>query len=237
MHNIPHTDGRKEHPLIATALNTLAIIACVYGLGFFRSPHHFSLAIPAIIFPLTVAIWLHSEGSYEAFSQLLLAFLAPSVFLALRALVDFQLVSFTLIWSIALICGLAVTLTMLQKYKRVPEPKFITANPAPDKNQVFIALAFVCTALYFYGAVAEANAVFDRSAAQTYEATVLGKAFSGGRGGQYSLELAPWGPQERATSVSVTQGIYHSAQVGQSVCVELHSGALKVPWYVLYSCH
>jgi hypothetical protein len=50
------------------------------------------------------------------------------------------------------------------------------------------------------------------------------------------LVLAPWGPLSRNDTVTVDADIYDPLQPGDHVCIDLKSGTLGFPWYVVRSC-
>ncbi|MFZ1013158.1 MAG: hypothetical protein WAN28_07415, partial [Terracidiphilus sp.] len=90
--------------------------------------------------------------------------------------------------------------------------------------------------LYGAGFGMMADTIADRAPATTYSADVLSKHVSRGRSTSYYLELAPWGPMTAPNQLSVPAHTYGSLQVGDEVCLVLHPGSLRVPWYQLIDC-
>lgn len=77
---------------------------------------------------------------------------------------------------------------------------------------------------------------FDASPPQTFATTITGKQVSHGRETSYLLEVAPWGPQTRPSSVAVRAGLYADVQPGDAICMKLHRGALGSAWYEAAAC-
>lgn len=90
--------------------------------------------------------------------------------------------------------------------------------------------------MYGYGLAALADTLPDHSAGVPYVASVTGKHRSSGRTTSYILELGPWGPVEGPNHVSVPYEMYGRTSVGDSVCLELHPGALHAAWYRRIRC-
>jgi hypothetical protein len=91
--------------------------------------------------------------------------------------------------------------------------------------------------MYGYGLAVVADTLPDRSKSTSYTVTITGKhATSGSRTTTYYLNLEPWGPIEKPNVVTVSRDFYRDAAPGDGVCLDLHAGALRVPWYKLVSC-
>jgi hypothetical protein len=113
--------------------------------------------------------------------------------------------------------------------------------PAARRNPRFastlIGLVFL-SALYGWGVAAAADTVADPSVPQTYNVQVLGGHVShGGRSTSYYLELEPWGPYSAVdTRMKVSADVYSATQAGQIICLALHAGTLRAPWYEMVPC-
>ncbi len=106
---------------------------------------------------------------------------------------------------------------------------------SPSRIGSLIAL-LLFAGLYSIGFVHTADTVPDRSIAQPYQAQVMRRYETHGRSTSYYLSLAPWGPMTNGNSVEVSYHIYHSTNVGDTVCIGLHPGYLRAPWYTLTNC-
>jgi hypothetical protein len=94
------------------------------------------------------------------------------------------------------------------------------------------------SAIYGWGLARAWDTVADRSAPQTFTAQVLGGHVSrGSRSTSYYLILEPWGPYAAVnTQMEVSGTMYYATRQGGIVCLALHAGALRVPWYELVAC-
>jgi hypothetical protein len=108
-------------------------------------------------------------------------------------------------------------------------------NPRPAAT--LVGLLFL-SALYGWGLSSSVDTVADPSVPQSYTAQVLGGHVShGSRSTSYYLELEPWGPYADVdTRMHVSSNIYYATRVGQVVCLALHAGALRAPWYEMVPC-
>lgn len=102
-------------------------------------------------------------------------------------------------------------------------------------NRVVVAVV-VLAALYAYGAVTMLDVCFDASTAHRYSTTVMGGHVAHGRSTAYYLRLAPWGPVPAAQDVSVSASLYHATAPGDTVCLDLHPGRLRAPWFRVAGC-
>jgi hypothetical protein len=98
-----------------------------------------------------------------------------------------------------------------------------------------IGVVFFC-GLYGFGLVACWDKMLDKSKPETFAVSVTGKHISSGsRSTTYSLELEPWGPEDSKNNLDVSRGVYESIETGDSVFLELRTGALHAAWYRLVS--
>lgn len=111
---------------------------------------------------------------------------------------------------------------------------------AADRQLLFrladisILLVFLLP-LYGYGAGVQINRLLDSSPPTIFEVHVAGKANSG-RSLPGQLELSPWGPSRISTVAWVSRAVYESVKPGDTVCVHLHTGGLRVRRYVVRAC-
>ena len=81
-----------------------------------------------------------------------------------------------------------------------------------------------------------ADALLDHSRGQMYRTQILGKHFTSGRNRSYNLQVEPWANAEGAQQLRVSRDLYVQVNVGDSVCIVLHPGALGVRWYHVTAC-
>lgn len=101
--------------------------------------------------------------------------------------------------------------------------------------QLLILLA-LCGAALGYGGTALVDVRFDTSAPQTIRTTVSSMYVSHGKSTSYQLRLPPWGPRTAPSTVSVSSSLYGRLSPGDPVCIDLHPGAVGVPWFELHAC-
>ena len=102
---------------------------------------------------------------------------------------------------------------------------------------VMIAALFFAI-MYGYGLAVAVDTLADQSKAASFVATITGKhTTSGSRTTTYYLNLEPWGPIQKPNVLTVSRDFYQAAAPGDGVCLDLHAGALRVPWYKLVNCH
>ena len=107
-----------------------------------------------------------------------------------------------------------------------------------DKASLFgraFALIFFA-GLYGYSLTVAVDARLDQAPATPYRTTLARKYESHGRSTSYIFYLAPWGPFDTTSRVGVSSGKYQATEVGDTVCVNLHPGTLRAPWFEVVDC-
>lgn len=148
----------------------------------------------------------------------------PGIFLALVALKSMSTVD----WQSTLV------LTLLGALAIVGAAFYV--DPWLRKHFGAAALLAVLCCGYGYGAGLEANALLDHSTPRPYHVTVLSKRVSHGKSRSYYLGVPAWGPHALGEDVMVSRWRYQNTRVGDTACIQLRPGALRVGWYVLASC-
>ena len=110
------------------------------------------------------------------------------------------------------------------------------AIPAAREKLGTLALILILTLPYGYGASTLGNALLDHSSALNYPATVYRMFVTSGRNRTPMLRLGPWGPRTTAEDAAVSWDLYRSTKVGETVCAQLHAGALGIPWFRIAKC-
>src|SRR5262249_4860759 len=148
----------------------------------------------------------------------------PAFVLMLRVLFDFNLVDWTPPIAAAAACAVV----------------FVIVTAAADgslrtRRWTLLGIGLVA-AVYAFGAIGEADALFDRSPVMVLRSQVLDKHISYGKTKTYHLKLAAWGPMSEGGDVSVTQAVYDRLEAGSTACIVLRSGALGMPWFIVLAC-
>jgi hypothetical protein len=110
-------------------------------------------------------------------------------------------------------------------------------SPAIKNTSLAFALAPVLLASlpYSFGLAVVVNSLADTSKPTTYIVSVTGK-HTNPKATAYFLDLAPWGPVEEPSKISVSSSLYSNKQAGDSICLGLHQGRLHAAWYQLTEC-
>ncbi len=99
-----------------------------------------------------------------------------------------------------------------------------------------IIVSLIFAGLLSFGMVTGADTIHDPSQVSVFSTQVTGKQVSSGRSTTYYLVLAPWGPVEGASKISVPAVLYKNTAIDDQVCVSLHAGNLHAAWYSLVDC-
>jgi hypothetical protein len=164
-----------------------------------------------------------SQAGDKVRPDLAAAFMAPAALLGLRAFMDVHVVDWHELvpWA----AGMAALLL------------FALIRVDPSASRRWATLMFVLVAgVYGFGASSLGNALLDRSSPDVYPTKVLGKHVSSGRNRTYELRLAPWGQNAGPRDVTVSRSLFGEVEVGQTVCVNVHAGAIRVAWYSVNKC-
>ncbi len=196
-------------------------------------PRPYELLVALLMALPWIAVWIMAQapGIYafnaprgSAQPDLTLLLISPGLFLMLRAMLDVHVLD----WQRQMLWGVAVAIALMGAV--------VWVLPAARKKPGGVALTGALLLAYGYGASALGNALLDRHPSTSYTTRVNGKHVTGGRNRTPELQLAAWGPKEAGSDVAVSWDIYRSTGIGDTVCVQLHPGALGVPWYRVAKC-
>jgi hypothetical protein len=170
----------------AKVLNWIAGIAAARGF-FYPRPYQLAMATLGIV-PLVAIAMLATGGALyqvrgrrnDARADLSIAFLLPGLVMALRGLLDFNLLEWMPIIK-ATIAG-TVLLTILLASRGMRESRWAI-------------LPF--SVVYLFGAMTQANTLLDRSKRQVFPVRVLNKRISNGNTTTYYFQVEPWGSAPR----------------------------------------
>ena len=212
------------------ALSTIAIVAAL-GYAFGGATLHLPSATVLALLPAALIYLVHSQPLLYGFvtpkrdprANLTTAFLVSAFGLILGN----SGVHFVEKQSLLMYSGLAALLCCAGILSSARK------NPAFAMAMILMVI-FSCA--YGWGLAAAADSVPDKSPPAKYTATVVNKHLTSGRSTTYYLDLSPWGPLQGANDVSVPHSTYQSAAIGDSVCLQLHAGALHVQWYQRVTC-
>jgi hypothetical protein len=211
----------------------LATTSLAVGAWVWVYPHPYDLALAcAAVFPWIVVgvaarggrLYRLNPSRNEAGADLSAPLLLPGGALAIRALLD----SNVLDWERMLILTLVVTvLCVLAMWLLVRELR-------AKASSTF--LLGVLMAAYAYGGATLANVELDSGKPEVFETPVLGSHTSSGKSTTYYLNLGAWGPRTEAEDVAVSRDYFDAAVGRKTVCVYLFRGALSVRWFEVWDC-
>ena len=104
------------------------------------------------------------------------------------------------------------------------------------RAQSFHVLVFMCAGFYSVGLIAACDTLPDHAKATDYATQVIHKHYVSGKSTTYYLDFGPWGPFSADNKVSVPSSVYEQTTPGDTVCFEVHPGALKAAWFERVAC-
>ena len=225
------TDRIEKAAQFAKAVNAIAVVAGLWALVYPR-PYLPVIAALAVLPLVVIFEFVRSRGLYdlegrrnEARPNLALALILPGPVLALRALRDLHLLH----WQSVIPAAIIVAAVLVFVVARTGEEKRKTAFP-------ILLLFAVLFATYAGCVIADADVLLDRSSPSAYRAKVLSASVSHGKSTTYSLQLGPWGPRQSPEDVEVPSSVYDDVAPGDSVCILLYRGTLRIPWFTISPC-
>lgn len=162
---------------------------------------------------------IEDTGKNTAQADLTPVLAMPGFILAIRALGDVQMLDATQL-IIPTLLGLIVLI-------------FGITWVAPIYRRNFGKLFLIAALMSAYPAstIAIANALFDQSPSGQHVLPVLGKRHATGKGASQYLEIPPLDAVAETNEVQVSRTLYQATEVGQNICLSIHSGALGLGWY------
>ncbi len=220
--------------MLARVLNGISLAACAWG---WLYPRPYPAAVVALgVLPLVgLALAVGGRGRYafapsrsEPRPSLTMTVVIPGWVLALRAMLDVNVLDWKPLFVGAVVGGLALAVGVEITEREQPRKRWVRAVG-------FVAFASMMS-VYPWGALTLSNALLDRGAPEVFRVAVRGKHVSGGKHTSWNLELDPWGPVTDGKDVDVGPRLYGTVSTGGRVCVALHPGALGARWYVVRRC-
>lgn len=219
-------DKLKKAKKWAGLINAFGCIIAAYAF-FYPQPYNIIMwtliIIPFLALSLMVIFSgrIKMDGPKESpYPTIAMAFSIPCVVLAMRAMLDWQIVNYKLFWIPSAIFAGVLYIAVIFVAKDMRE------NP---KYMVLVLL--ICIA-YGYGATTTINGLLDTSVSTVYEADVINKRINDGKyKTMHYLELSPWGEVKEQKEVSVDKSTYDYYGAGDTVKVMEQKGALKIKWF------
>lgn len=193
---------------------------------FFPRPYTWAIGF-LIMMPLIATYSMRFFGGtikfdtkqHSAHPSVAAAFLAPCCGLALRALLDWEMLSWQSFWLPFAICSFLIFGLLL-----------LFAQDVRKKiSQILLMIVFCMS--WGYGTTLSLNGILDTSVPKIYQATVLDKRVEDGKTKSYYFKLTPWGPKKGKNEVEVDRSVYGDKRIGEKVLVLVHQGYFKIPWF------
>jgi hypothetical protein len=226
-HRLRHL-GRARKLAWALDIATFAAIAWC-----FVAPRPYALliatlaAIPVLAFILVVlsrGLFRIDARRTEAHANLGTVFALPGCALLARMLLDLDMVN----WIPAVVAAVVGGIVLVAIMALVD--RSMRARPWALLGCSLLAGA------YSLGLAGEANALLDHPQLSVFRSQVMDKYVTSGKATRYHLRLAPWGPREEPSDVTVPHTLYDRLLPGNLACVLLHQGAFGMPWFIVVDC-
>ena len=163
------------------------------------------------------------ERKNSAYPSIIYGFIAPSGALAIRAIMDYEILSYKDLWITVGVSSILLTVLFLVITKEVKFSKILDYITAFSLAGMIFA--------YSFGTYVILNCLFDKSTPEVFRTEVIDKEIDSGRSTTYYLKLDPWAPGMQQEKVSVTKDEYVVTDKGDSVDIYLKRGLLKTPWF------
>ena len=195
-------------------------------------PHPLVIVSLAVLPALAIALTLLSRelfhvgpGTNDARANLGMVAVFPALAIMARMLFDNYMVSWLPLIGAAVL-GMALSTVAL-----------MICNRDLRQQPLKPLLVGLCTAIYAFGTIGEANALLDNSPATVFQSRILDKHIYHGKRTSYHLKLAPWGPLHETGDINVPSDVYNELEVNKMACVLVRRGALEMPWFSVQACH
>jgi hypothetical protein len=211
---------------IGGALNIISLLSAGWAVLY---PHPYTLMFGTIASLPLVALWLcwryegaftiEDNGKKTVRSDLTPALIMPGFILSIRALSDVRMLDATQLILPTLV-GLAFLMSGI----------VWVAPIYRQKLGKFVLISTLMSA-YSASAIAMANLLLDNGPRERLLVPVLSKHSTTGNRASHYLRIPAWGPFVEINEVEVPHDLYQRTDVGQKICLSVHSGALGLGWY------
>jgi hypothetical protein len=228
------TPGERSENLlharqVAKWLNRIGMAALLWGM-FYPHPYDAAIALNSGL-PLVVAlIMMRSSGLYDIEGRpndrrpsMAMPIFGPSIVLGLRAVLDLEFLGVAPILVWGGIIGVAGGLLILR-------------FAAPRRSRFSSIVLLVFLAGYAGAAIAFADTMLDKGQPTAHPVVVRDKRISRDNATVYYLTVDAFDGSATESDLSVDQALYERVNPGESVCVYVFPGALKIPWMEVGLC-
>lgn len=210
----------------AFALNFVGGCAGIWAFIFPR-PYDFALWSATIVPLLALAVAVKFRGLVRldgkpksAYPSVGTPLILPPIVLALRAFLDWHLLSWSGTWPTVATAWVVAMILLVLCVRDI------------RRKWMFVG-ALICTSLYGFGATVYINCRYDDTEPFVYESTVRDRHISRGKHTTYHVTLAPFIDDEPHREISVDRDTYEQLQEGRQVRIGVFEGALGIPWFLV----
>jgi hypothetical protein len=106
-----------------------------------------------------------------------------------------------------------------------------------DRSLIWLpGIAAVIAVAYGIAVVTLANVQLDRSLGAEFQSRVVDSHVSRDKNRTYLVKLAPWGPWQSTTEVSVPEALFIRLMPGSFACIRMYDGAFGIRWFSVDAC-
>jgi hypothetical protein len=184
-------------------------------------------ALPWVVLAIGAAshgLFAVNDWRNDAHPSLAPAIVIPALVLAVTTLKDYSILK----WDVAIAVSVAggVFFAMLLG--------LVDRSVMHSARRFVLILPFAIA--YCFGVIGQANARPDSIPPTIFRVAVAGKYWSSGRTKIWYLRLASTDALTVPADVSVPGPLWEAVRVGDTVCVNLHAGALRINWFTVGQC-
>lgn len=213
---------------VSKTLNAISF-AMAFWVFIWPSPYQWVIVITMIL-PIAAFVAIHlfkglirvdgKQGS--GYPNLHTSIIFPSMILALRAFIDYEVLSYDNFWLKGIIIAVVSAGMLLSASNELDIKKV---------RHLLTALVFgIIMFCYSYGALIHINCFYDDGNPLVHSKKVLSKRKSTGKHTRYYVEIKDWMSSD-LVEVPVDSDLYEALDIGDQIRILEKSGKLDIPWY------
>ncbi|HEY8023682.1 MAG TPA: hypothetical protein VIF60_03885 [Burkholderiaceae bacterium] len=90
--------------------------------------------------------------------------------------------------------------------------------------------------MFGISAVILTNTMLDGEVPGNYPVKIIAHWQVHGKSVSSHIRVSAWGPHRSGDEMIVSSQLYYNKTIGDFVCIHLHDGAYRMPWYTLAEC-
>jgi len=217
---------------ISKILNWSAGISMAW-IFFYPTPYKYSILI-AIIIPIVALVIVKfskglirtDEGRGSAYPSVVYAFIYPSIGLAIRAILDYNIFDYSNVWKITILLTIAFLFILMYKQQELKFKKML--------DYITVASFALFLFAYSFGTIVHINCYYDNAEPQSFVTKIIDKRKNTGKKStSHYLKLSKWGQQTEIDEVSVGKGLYNRVNANDNVKVNFRKGKFEIPWFTV----